>query len=182
MELEQSIRLIERQFRSVFLRLPLIVGNTAVNFVLDNFQRQGFLGATFQAWAKRRQGWKKDRRSGRNILIGYGRLRRSIRLTYIGSDSVKIGTDVPYAKAHNEGLRIGQIQTVKGFTRKNGSIVSEHKRRINQNIPRRQYIGDSPYLRNQINRNATAEFMKEIKAFKTSIENGTTKFLRSALR
>jgi phage gpG-like protein len=167
MDAEQGIRQLQSQFKSVFLRLPIIVGNVAVNFVLDNFKRQGFLGNTFQPWAKRKEGWKKDRRSGRNILIGIGRLRRSIRVTYVAIDAVAIGTDVPYAKAHNEGLRIGQIQTVKGFTRKSGSEVKQHTRRINQNIPRRQYMGDSPYLRADIKRNVTAEFMKEIRYLKT---------------
>jgi hypothetical protein len=30
------------------------VGNEVVNFSLENFKRQGFLGATFQPWPKRK--------------------------------------------------------------------------------------------------------------------------------
>lgn len=167
MDIEQGIRQLERQFKSVFLRLPLIVGNVAVNFVLENFRQQGFLGNTFQSWAKRKDGWKKDRRSGRNILIGTGRLRRSIRITYVNIDGVAIGSDVPYAKAHNEGLRIGQIQSVKSFVRKSGVSTKAHTRRIDQNIPKRQYMGDSPYLRTQIKRVVSAEFIREIRYLKS---------------
>lgn len=166
MDAIQGIQQLEKQFKAVFLRLPVLVGNVAVNFVLDNFRRQGFLGNTFQRWATRKEGWKKDRRTGRSILVGTGRLRRSIRMTYVGVDSVSIGTDVPYAKAHNEGLQLGVIQTVKSFTRKSGSVVSQHTRRIDQRLPKRQFIGDSPYLRAKIAREVTAAFMKEIRYIK----------------
>lgn len=148
------------------LRLPVIVGNEAVNFVLDNFRLQGFQGNSFEPWAKRKRGWKKDNRSNRNILIDKGRLRRSWRVTKTGPDYVSIGSDVPYAQAHNEGLRVGQIQSVKGFTRRDGTTVSAHARRINQNIPRRRMIGNSPYLNMRLKRVASAQFLKEIRYIK----------------
>jgi len=163
MEVEQGIRLLQQRYKSVMLRIPVIIGNTAVNFTLDNFRRQGFLGNTFERWQNRKQGWKNDKRKGRPILIGTGRLRRSVRIVRISQDGVLIGTDVPYAKAHNEGLKIGEIQTVKGFTRRNGSEVKAHTRRINQNIPRRRYMGNSPYLNALLKRNVSAEFIKELK-------------------
>lgn len=188
MEPHQQIQLLARQYQGVYLRLPLIVGNEAVNFTLDNFRLQGFMGNTFQPWLSRKQGWRKDRRTGRNILIDTGRLRRSIRITQLSQNHVAIGTDVKYARAHNEGLRMGFIQSVKAHTRKVTGIttiqsistrrsynkrvqvgtshVNAHTRRIDQRIPKRQFMGDSPYLRARLKRVALAEFMREIRFIK----------------
>lgn len=160
---EEGIRFLEKKFRSVMVRLPVLIGNLAVNFTLDNFRRQGFLGNTFERWAPRRRGWKKDRRPNRNILVNTGRLRRSVRIVSVTPYSVVIGSDVKYARAHNEGMRIGQIQSVKAHTRKNGADVKAHTRKIDQNIPRRRFMGNSPYLNASIRRTVTAEFMKELK-------------------
>jgi len=160
---EEGIQRLISKFKGVMLRLPLLVGNEAVNFTLNNFQMQGFMGNTFQPWATRRTGWKRDKRKGRALLIDSGRLRRSIRITRITTDSVAIGTDVKYAKAHNEGVSIGVIQTVRSFTRKNGVGVSAHTRRVNIRIPKRQFIGPSPYLNARITRIVSAQFLKEMR-------------------
>lgn len=174
MEPDQQILTLERQFKTAFAKLPLIVGNEAVNFTLDNFRRQGFQGNTFQPWKGRKNPnkWGKVKRPGRALLIDRGRLRRSVRITRITYEGVAIGTDVPYAKAHNEGVSgLGVIQTVKGFTRKNarlparqGSEVKPHERKVNMKLPKRQFMGNSPYLDARIKRVAVAEIMKEIKA------------------
>lgn len=161
------IRDIERKYRSVYYRLPLLVGNEAVNFVLDNFRLQGFMGNTFQKWVPRKSNtWGKRDRRGAAILIGTGRLRRSWRITRLGRDFVAVGSDVKYAKAHNYGLRMESVQTVKGYTRKSGSFVSSHERRINMRLPKRQMIGDSPYLRARLKRIAMAAFLKEMRYLK----------------
>ena len=156
----------------------------AVNFFKDSFRRQGFLGDTLEPWKPRKTNtkWgKTPRNKGRAILIDTGRLRRSIRLISASNLTATIGTDVPYARAHNEGSRLGLIQSVKAFTRKKnttatigtssrtrrvqtGTInVKAHTRRINQNIPRRQFMGQSQYLSKQLNRRLTAELMKALR-------------------
>jgi phage gpG-like protein len=164
---EQGIAQLQRQFKSVWQRVPLLAGNEAVNFTLDNFRLQGFMGATFQSWRPRKVSWQKNKRPGRNLLIDGGRLRRSIRIVSMSFDYVSIGTDVKYARAHNEGVNgLGVIQTVKGFDRKNGSKVSAHTRRIVMRIPKRQYMGDSPYLQQRIKRVVSYAFMKEIPTLK----------------
>ncbi|NOS92456.1 MAG: hypothetical protein HOP30_11075 [Cyclobacteriaceae bacterium] len=183
---EQGIAQLQQQFKSVMIRVPLLVGNEAVNFALDNFRMQGFQGATFQPWAKRKVSWVKSKRSGRNLLVDTARLRRSIRITAMTMDYVSIGSDVKYARAHNEGVNgLGVIQTVRGFKRNKTyldevsaprarkakyeksivgqSQVSAHTRRIVMRIPKRQFIGNSPYLDQRIKRVVTAAFMKEIK-------------------
>ena len=163
---EEGIKLLTKQVRGALLRAPLLAGNEAVNFTLDNFKRQGFLGNTFEPWKTRKVGWVKDKRKGRAVLVDTGRLRRSIRITKLNQDSVTIGSDVKYARAHNEGASIGVIQSVRGFTRKNGQSVKAHTRRINVRIPKRQFIGNSPYLNARIKRVISAAFLKEINALK----------------
>lgn len=160
MEVTRAIQQIRIGYERAMLRIPLLAGNEVVNFTLNNFRMQGFMGNTFQRWLPVKKGWRK--KSGGSILIGTGRLRRSIRITQLSATHVAVGTDVKYARAHNEGLRLGIIQTVKGFTRRNGSNVSSHTRRINQSIPARPYLKDSPYLRARVKRVALAEFIREI--------------------
>jgi phage gpG-like protein len=160
---EEGIRLLQQRYKNVLVRVPVLVGNVAVNFTLDNFRRQGFLGNTLESWPARKEGWRKDKRPTRNILINTGRLRRSIRIIRVTPSAVVIGSDVKYAKAHNEGMRIGLIQSVKPFERKNGSFVKGHTRRIDQRIPRRRFMGNSPYLNASIKRVVSAEFLKAMK-------------------
>jgi phage gpG-like protein len=147
---EEGIKKLAAQVKGALLRAPLLAGNEAVNFALDNFKRQGFMGNTFMPWQSRKVGWKKDKRKGRSLLVDTGRLKRSIRITKLNKDSVTIGSDVKYAKAHNEGASITVVQSVKGFTRKNGSNVKAHSRRVNIRIPKRQFIGNSPFLEARI--------------------------------
>lgn len=160
------IKEMEKSFRSALITLPVKLGNEGVNFALDNFKRQAFLGNTAEPWRRRKNPTKwgqAPKRNGRAILVDSGRLRRSIRITSMSKNEVRIGTDVPYAKVHNEGLRIGQIQTVKGFTRKNGQDVKAHTRRVNQRIPKRQFLGSSPFLTRKIERVVLAEVKKALR-------------------
>ncbi len=184
-EPEDVVNEFVRQMQGAMNTVPIVLGNAGLSFALENFQRQGFLGYTLERWQSRKQGWKKDKRTGRSILVDTGRLRRAGRIVYVNRDGVVLGWDVPYARAHNEGLRIGLIQSVKAHTRgrfqsdevsapgarslkfastKVGdSSVKAHTRKIDQNIPRRQYIGDSPYLRAKMVREGSAHFMKHIR-------------------
>lgn len=160
---------LEAAFRSVIIRVPIIIGNEVVNFALDNFKKQGFLGNSFQPWAKRKNPTRWGTvppRNGRAILVDAGHLRRSIRITTVTQDAVGVGSDIPYAKTHNEGLRIGQIQTVSSFQRKGKKgthTVKSHTRKVNVNIPQRQFLGDSPYLVAKIKRIVSAEIMKALR-------------------
>ena len=165
-DISAEILKLDARFRQATGRLPIVLGNEAINFVLDNFQMQGFMGNTFEKWLPRKQGWKKDKRTGRNILIDKGRLRRSWRIAGTSRDYVSIGTDVKYARAHNEGVRLGVIQSVQSYTRRNNQNVKAHTRRIDMRIPQRKMIGDSPYLRARLIRAARLMYMKEIRYLK----------------
>ena len=153
---------IQSQVKETVLRLPLILGNAAVNWVKDSFTQQGWRGATFQKWKEA----KSEKRKGAALLIKSGRLRRSIRILKYDQLSVQIGTDVPYAEAHNKGFegtvnvqshnrnRFGKAKASSLKTKRRKTItylsstgeVKSHNR--NMNLPRRQVspetMSDSP--------------------------------------
>ncbi len=169
LNMEQNFPLekIAGQFKQVLLRAPVILGNDALNFFLDSFKRQAWIGNSIEPWQPRKTVTKwgpTKRNKGRAILIDTGRLRRSIRVTKASEGMLIIGTDVPYAKAHNEGVRMGYIQSVKAFTRKTKKgktiEVKAHTRKLDMRLPKRQFMGQSPILTKQLARRLTAELMK----------------------
>lgn len=165
---------IEASFRAALQRSPRILGNDAVNFFLDRFKEQSWLGATREPWAQRSTNtWKKKNRTGRSILVDTGRMRRATKIVNATTDTITIGNDVPYARAHNEGFKGQVTQRVSAFTRKgrNGQRVSvkAHTRTVNQNIPKRQFMGYSPVLDKQLRERLQAELMKGINGFMISI-------------
>ena len=168
--LHLPIKMLEQRFRSVMVRLPALLGNEAINFILDNFKKQGFMGASFTPWQKRKNPNKwgqAPKRNGRAILVDTGKYRRSWRIVRMTNDTTVIGSDDPKAETHQNGLRIGQIQKVESFERKGvgktKQTVKAHTRRINQNIPKRPVIGDSPYLRARLVRIINSEILKAVR-------------------
>ena len=133
-----------------------------------NFEEQGFFG---KKWDKR----KNDSDPGRGILMGRGsgRLRRSLQNPKRGSNSITWNLDVPYAKIHNEGGTIKATQNVRPFNRTvkgKEQKVKAFTRNVNIKMPQRQFIGDHPKLRLEIEtiitRNAkkiTDDILKSIK-------------------
>jgi phage gpG-like protein len=112
---------IEKGGRTAMERSIILIGNEAKNFFVNSWRLQGFDDKSVQKWVARKKQDKK--RAGRAILVDSGDLRRSIIREPVNKSqlSVKISTDVPYAKIHNEGL-----------TMKNGG-----------KMPKRQFMGDS---------------------------------------
>lgn len=99
-----------------------------------------------------------------------------------------IGTDVPYAQIQNDGFKGSITQNVKSHKRaltKNGIVsrkqlkrstriefgrvktgettVKSYKRTINQNIPARQFIGNSYTLQRRIYLLIASRFAKALK-------------------
>jgi len=88
-------------------------------------------------------------------LTRTGQLSASIRPSVTTAARVVISagsSSVPYARAHNEGMRIQGVAKVSGFTNRNfmgkGKPVQikAHTRKINFQMPRRQFMGPSRYL------------------------------------
>ncbi len=186
----EFIQLIER-VNTAITHLPQQVATIAVNFSKDRFRSENWVDNTTEPWKKRKQGWTRDRRKGRAILVDSSRLKRSVRKVSVTADRIVIGTDVPYASVHNDGFRGRVTQHVGGYSRKKmgmvhkgtgtysirthaertrrvrsqvGSVsVKPYTRTINQNIPRRRFIGNSSVLNSQIERFITSQFIHAIK-------------------
>lgn len=191
-ETADFVKMMDSLSRSV-ATLPRKVATVAVNFSKERFYLQNWADTTRKPWAKRKKSWNKEtnRRSGRAILVDTGRLRRSIRVIHADSSIVAIGTDVPYARAHNDGFsgRVRQkvrahkrgkfamvksgtgtfnIKTRRENTRsrrsKSGEIsVKAYTRTIDQKIPQRRFIGPSALLNRRIERMIVAEFKQSLK-------------------
>lgn len=165
-----NIRAKAAALRSRLLTLPIKVGDTAVLFTKQRFAQKNWIGNSVEYWRPRKKFTRwgvTPRNKGRALLVDSGRLRRSVRIMNKTATSVTIGSDVPYAKAHNDGFRGAAQQTVSPHTRrlkKGGTTtVKAHDRTIQQNIPRRRFIGQSQYLTKQIERIISSEIMKAIK-------------------
>jgi hypothetical protein len=183
---ETNSKIVEQQMmklRQQVASLPPIIGNEVKNFALDSFKKQGFLGETFEPWKKR----KSKKQGSRAILVKTGRLRRGWRVAQANWDRVILANDVPYAKAHNDGVheksvdvkahsrnkfsrsKVGsgrftksgkeRMKTVQSIS--GSSQVKAHTRRMS--IPRRRMIGNSPYLMNKLRRTAVAHILKAYK-------------------
>lgn len=154
-----SLEEAERRVAAFEKRLPLLVGNEIVNFMLDNFDKQGFQDSGLEKWQQRKDG--SD--SSRNILIGRGsgRGRRSLRITRKSDDYVQAGTDLEYMAMHNEGGQIPVSVTKKsrkffwamyyktGNEMWKGMALTKKKQMI-INIPERRFIGKSKELNKRI--------------------------------
>jgi phage gpG-like protein len=181
MENRFNLTEMEVHFKQVLQVAPGMLGNVAVNFFLDRFKAQNWIGNTTEPWKQRKA--NKGRNQGRAILVQSGRLRRSIRITKISELTAVIGSDVPYAKAHNEGFRgtvnvkaytrhkYGKEKTGTGKFTKSGKERTKTVQRITgsgqvkahtrkMNLPRRQFMGSSPVLENQLKRKLLAELLK----------------------
>jgi phage gpG-like protein len=95
---------IEKGGRTAMERSIILIGNEAKNFFVNSWRLQGFDDRSVQKWTPRKKQDKK--RAGRAILVDSGDLRRSIIREPVNKSqlSVKISTDLPYAKVHNEGI------------------------------------------------------------------------------
>lgn len=138
-------------------------GVLAVNHFTKSFRDGGFTDETIERWQPRK---KRERGGSRAILVKSGRLRRSLRSRRLGNLAVKILTDVPYARIHNDGGIIEKSfdrkilsftsggRFAKTKTRKQRKEVSYQQQTTigahSIRMPKRQFIGYSGKLNRQI--------------------------------
>lgn len=90
-----------------------------------NFERKAFFD----------QPWEKRKREGKGtILMGSGRLRRSLRSRLIGS-SVIFSSDAPYASIHNQG---GKIKVTAKMRRYFWAMYYKSANKVTYNIESRE--------------------------------------------
>lgn len=168
---------IRQKYARLKSQLPAKASNIAVNEFKTNFVRGGYrvgMGMV-RRWKLRKDTGKRSQ--GRAILVGTGRLKRSLRAAPIAFYA-RVVTNVPYAKAHNEGTnervnvkahtrgrysknkvkRKGRNQTL---TRRSGnSYVRAHKRKMN--LPARPFMITTAPLLREINTMVSKEIDKLI--------------------
>ena len=146
-------------------QVPRFVGTLAVDFFKGSFRRQGFIeDRRIDKWPPRMP-TKTDRRTQKtgHTLVKSGRLRRSIRIIRVGKGFVIVGTNVPYAQIHNEGLTINTKASISSHTRRahtrksrgrrqriKAHDVKAHTRHIQFTMPQRRFMGDSNFLNRRI--------------------------------
>lgn len=138
-DFQQKIAQVTRELPQLVKKLPAIGKVEGLQFIGDNFEKQGFetKKGSYKAWAKKKKGDKPT-------LIGEkrgGALRRSWDSdTQTTATSVEFTSNLPYGGVHNEGLQAGRPP---GFT-----------------MPERRMIGDSPALFERIEAKVTREAEK----------------------
>ena len=139
-------------------------GITALRFSKERFRQKNWV------YKGMPQSWEKRKRKARgSTLVRSGRLKRSIRIISKGRFYVQLGTDVPYARIHNEGGKLTDTVKVRSHTRKrstrggSGSIkVRSHQRKMNTTIPQRQFIGSSVALANKVEKKLKKKIDKQL--------------------
>lgn len=137
--------------------LPEKVGEKARAFFLTSFIKEGFTDTSFMAWPKR-----KDQLPHK-ILSQSLALRASIKVTQADLKKVIVtaGQGLPYAGIHNEGGTISVSVTERMrrffwymFMRTNDEkykwMALTKKDRLDIRIPKRQFIGQSYILDQQL--------------------------------
>lgn len=143
---EAVLQRLEKSYLEFKRKLPRKVAVVAVNFYKRNFQVGGFVDKPFQKW-------KKPSKKGGNTLVKTGNLRRSVKQISVSPTRVVIGSDMPYAKIHNEG---GKIEITPKMRRYFWAMFKKTKdvkykamaltKQKHLTMPKRQFIGDSHAL------------------------------------
>jgi phage gpG-like protein len=154
----EAMKVLSQELKQFHRDAPRYVGDTAVQHFNDNFQQQGFVDDSLQPWPPR----KSEKDQDRAILFKTGRLRRSVRVTRRSNEEVVIGTDVPYAKIHNEG---GPVN-VKAHLRKSRKGNQFPVRAYMYKATQRKFIGESK----QLTRKIENYFNDRVNAIKTKID------------
>ena len=135
-----NLKQAEQKARKALEAAIVDVGNTAKVFFVESFRKQGWDDKSVQKWKPRKRTTYKTK-SGkvvddttRAILVKEGDLRRSIirNPANRAALSIKISTNLDYAKIHNDGLM--------------GKAFGKHP----FNMPKRQFMGDSYNLNEKV--------------------------------
>lgn len=140
--------------------MPKRIATMGVMFSKERFIQQNWIDTSVSAWrprcVRRRGG---QRRQNGAILVDTGRLKRSIRSSLVSKELIIISTDVPYARAHNEGLNSSVL--VRSHTRhRNGKAykVKAYSRFVR--LPQRRFLGESRVLCSRLENLIISELQK----------------------
>ena len=173
---EKEFEKQRKRFEKNLKRARGIAGNSAVRHFRDSFRNEGFTDESLEKWdpVKRAETGRTKAQRSRGILRKTGKLSKSIKVIESKEYKVVVGVEgITYAEVHNNGFRgivnvrphkrqnIIRAKVQGGFTgtankRKTqtiellGSRVNVKGYSYRQNIPQRQFIGNSFKLENTI--------------------------------
>lgn len=141
-----------------------------VNFIQENFQKQGFTNTAFEPWQKR----AGDIDPGRKLLVKSSYLLNSIEVMEANDKRIVFGSDAPYADIHNEGGTITVRVTAKArryfwfMFKKTGNsmwkaMALSRKQTRTIKIPKRQFMGHSETLMSELDKWLASHIIKSFK-------------------
>lgn len=156
-------------------RIPEKAAVIAVKFSKERFVKKNWID-------KQEHPWTKTKKRKGSTLIKSGRLKQSVHKIHVGADYATIGTDVPYARAHNGGGTFTGTETVRAHNRrshkrkayttrsgkriKSGTVrthaVKSHNRKFKRTYIQRKFLGESQYLNDQLTTMIQTEIQKAI--------------------
>ncbi|MEH6406659.1 MAG: hypothetical protein V7767_05200 [Leeuwenhoekiella sp.] len=121
-----------------------------INFILSNFEKQGFTDTGFVPW----QGRKNDADPGRAILVKSAELRDSAHISESTPERVVATASAKHAQIHNEGgiVNIPVTKKMRGYFwymyKRTGQdkwkgMALTKKTHFTFTIPKRQFMGES---------------------------------------
>ncbi|MFA7466971.1 MAG: hypothetical protein WCY82_01740 [Desulfotomaculaceae bacterium] len=123
-----KIEQITRGLPAIMRRIPGIVKIEGLQFIHENFQKEGFRDGKggIKKWPKRKETkYTAKKNKGRNLLVDSSALRRSWdQETTEAPDRVSFTSSLPYAEPHNEGSRAGRGS---GFNMPERKMIGESK-------------------------------------------------------
>ncbi|TZF81808.1 hypothetical protein FW774_17275 [Pedobacter sp. BS3] len=136
-------------------QFPNILAETATEYFKERFIYKDWDGVPWQPYGNP----KREPKRGSLLNRSPGGLMSTIRPSVISPTLVRINAGsakVPYARVHNEGLRVRAVQYVRphhnnNFMGKGQRVqIQGHSRRIDFTMPRRQFMGKSHPLLNAV--------------------------------
>jgi len=155
--------------------VPIKAANHAEQFFDRAFDLQGWTDKSLRPWKATKSGKRNTfGKRSQGILIGSGAMRASLRSTYTeGEARITVGNDqVNYANIHNNG----EIVTFKISARSRKyfwamyyrtgdemwkAMALTRKRFFSFRMPKRQFIGNSRMLTEELNHLVISEFRRE---------------------
>lgn len=156
------------------LQLPQLIGTEVVNSTINNFQTESYFGDKWPA--------RKNKKNTKKLLVNDGFLKRSVRIVSSTPNSVTIGTDIPYARIHNDGGVINRKarqaiithKAYKGGKYKGKTLFAKNNKRASYsqkasigahtiNIKQRQFLGPHPKLKEHLLNTIKNEFKNHLK-------------------
>ena len=147
----------------------------ALNFFKESFYKQGFKDESFSPWENRKS---PDYRNGGAILTMTGHLRDSLSVIDSDINQITFGTYAPYAKLHNEGgtVTVPVTKKMKKYfwymykstqQEKWKFMALTKKPYMKFRMPKRQFIGESKSLMDELEQNTIRMIQEEFKNLKT---------------